>query len=305
MRRRERRGEIAEEWSRDRVGICRWATFPSPPFFSPPLLFFFFLSHTTFHSSSQRRDPQRLLPEARMLQPLGTRLLARSGASSRIALSVPTGRCLHSTRTPRSTHALDSAVRAERHGAGGARWSAKKRYGTAAGALAFAAVGTAYLTSESTSDIPLLSPNVNPNDPLSALEPSILGRTSAHLTSASMSDLVRQWVVYAVSEQSMLVSAAPWIVEKLQWANDNIPLVGPAVWSIFAFVSPSCFSPSRPELNREPDWQGMENTFYHVFVGGETVPGCAETVKTYAERGVSSPPFGIYRIPLLTSFPSI
>ncbi|POY72396.1 hypothetical protein BMF94_4553 [Rhodotorula taiwanensis] len=201
-----------------------------------------------------------------MLQPLGTRLLARSGASSRIALSVPTGRCLHSTRTPRSTHALDSAVRAERHGAGGARWSAKKRYGTAAGALAFAAVGTAYLTSESTSDIPLLSPNVNPNDPLSALEPSVLGRTSAHLTSASMSDLVRQWVVYAVSEQSMLVSAAPWIVGKLQWANENIPLVGPAVWSIFAF--------------------GMENTFYHVFVGGETVPGCAETVKTYAERGI-------------------
>lgn len=30
----------------------------------------------------------------------------------------------------------------------------------------------------------------------------------------------------------------------------------------------------------------MENTFYRVFVGGETVPGCAETVRTYADRGV-------------------
>jgi len=32
--------------------------------------------------------------------------------------------------------------------------------------------------------------------------------------------------------------------------------------------------------------QGMDNTFYRVFVGGESVPGCAEQVQNYANRGV-------------------
>lgn len=175
-----------------------------------------------------------------MLQSSGARLLMRTTPSSttRATFSSPTLRCLHSSRTPRTTHALHSAVQADRHGAEGARWGNKRRFAAAAaGAVAFAGLGAAFLNSDSSDGQPLLSPSVNPNDPLSALDPSILGKTSAHLTSAALSDLVRQWVVYAVSEQSLLVSAAPWIVEKLQWANDNVPLVGPAVWAVFSFVS--------------------------------------------------------------------
>lgn len=227
-----------------------------------------------------------------MLQSSGARLLMRTtpSSSTRATFSSPTLRCLHSSRTPRTTHSLHSAVEAERHGAEGARWGNKRRFAAAAaGAVAFAGLGAAFLNSDSPDSQPLLSPSVNPNDPLSALEPSILGKTSAHLTSAALSDLVRQWVVYAVSEQSLLVSAAPWIVEKLQWANDNVPLVGPAVWAVFSFVS--CLSRKsycrRCELTHPLAMQqGMENTFYRVFVGGETVPGCAETVRTYANRGV-------------------
>ncbi|GAA5874776.1 hypothetical protein JCM3774_003434 [Rhodotorula dairenensis] len=204
-----------------------------------------------------------------MLQTSGARLLLRTTSSSSrpVLFPSPTLRNLHSSRTPRTTHALHSAVHAEQDGAEGARSGNKKRFAAAAaGAVAFAGLGAAFLNSDSSDRQALLSPSVNPNDPLSALDPSVLGKTSAHLTSAALSDLVRQWVVYAVSEQSLLVSAAPWIVEKLQWANDNVPLIGPAVWTVFAF--------------------GMENTFYRVFVGGETVPGCAETVRTYADRGV-------------------
>jgi len=33
----------------------------------------------------------------------------------------------------------------------------------------------------------------------------------------------------------------------------------------------------------------MDQTFYRVFVGGDSVPGCEETVKKYAEKGVSFP----------------
>lgn len=226
-----------------------------------------------------------------MLQPLGTRMLARAGPSSRASPFSPALRGLHSSRTPRTTHSLHSAVHAERQGAEGARWSSKKRYSAAAGAVAVAALGTAFLASDAKNDQPLLAPTVNPNDPLSALEPSLLARTSAHLTSASLPDLVRQWVVYAVSEQSLLVSAAPWIVEKLQWANEHVPLLGPAVWSIFSFVRRHCLPASHSlALTAASQLQGMENTFYEVFVGGATVPGCAETVKTYAERGVSAFP---------------
>lgn len=178
-----------------------------------------------------------------MLQSSGARLLLRttsssSSLSSRAVFASPTLRCLHSSRIPRTTHALHSAVHAEQAGAEGARSGNKKRFAAAAaGAVAFAGLGAAFLNSDSSDSQALLSPSVNPNDPLSALDPTVLAKTSAHLTSAALSDLVRQWVVYAVSEQSLLVSAAPWIVEKLQWANDNVPLIGPAVWTVFAFVS--------------------------------------------------------------------
>lgn len=226
------------------LGISRIA-FLSPPSFSSAR--YLSLSPHSFllpFLSSYRTPPELspYVPPDRMLQSSGARLLMRTtpSSSTRATFSSPTLRCLHSSRTPRTTHSLHSAVQAERQGAEGARWGNKKRFAAAAGAVAFAGLGAAFLNFDSSDCQPLLSPSVNPNDPLSALEPSILGKTSAHLTSAALSDLVRQWVVYAVSEQSLLVSAAPWIVEKLQWANDNVPLVGPAVWAVFSFVS--CFS---------------------------------------------------------------
>ncbi|GAA6055123.1 hypothetical protein JCM3770_007452 [Rhodotorula araucariae] len=187
---------------------------------------------------------------------LETRALARQ--------AVAASRRLHSSRPPRTTHSFASGPTAATHNAFPSALRSNRTLALAVGAAALA--GTAYLASGSSDDAPLLPANLNPNDPLSALDPAVLARTTAHLTAASLPDLVRQWVVYAVSEQSLLVSMGPWMVAKLQWANDNVPVLGPAVWAVFA--------------------AGMDNTFYRVFVGGDSVPGCTETVQTYANRGI-------------------
>ncbi|BGP42199.1 proline dehydrogenase [Rhodotorula kratochvilovae] len=195
---------------------------------------------------------------------LETRALARQAAAAPLNVTKPASRRLHSSRPPRTTHSFASGPSAGTQEAFSSGFRSNRKLLVAAGAAALA--GTAYLASGSSDDAPLLPANLNPNDPLSALDPSILARTTAHLTAAALPDLVRQWVVYAVSEQSLLVSMGPWMVAKLQWANDNVPVLGPAVWAVFA--------------------AGMDNTFYRVFVGGESVPGCAETVQTYANRGI-------------------
>ncbi|GJN92468.1 hypothetical protein Rhopal_005498-T1 [Rhodotorula paludigena] len=130
------------------------------------------------------------------------------------------------------------------------------------------AAGTAHLSASGAAHeaAPALPDDYKPQDPLATLDAAYLSRTTAHLQASSLSDLMRQWVVYAVSEQSLLVSMGPWFVAKLQWANDNVPVLGPAAWAVFA--------------------AGMNSTFYRVFVGGETVPGCAEQVQRYADRGI-------------------
>lgn len=116
--------------------------------------------------------------------------------------------------------------------------STKRGLGYSVGALALA--GSAYLVASSSLEsvpTPLSPPSFNSNDPLSSLDPSALQRTTAHLTGQRISDLLRQWVVFAVSEQSTLVSAGPWIMGKIEWTRDNVPILGSAVWAVFAFVS--------------------------------------------------------------------
>ncbi|BGP34066.1 proline dehydrogenase [Rhodotorula toruloides] len=174
-------------------------------------------------------------------------------------------RRLHSSRPPCTTHSLASDATTAALNPFRKTANSNRRIALAAGAAVLAG-GALLASSGSSDDTPLIPAHLNPNDPLSALDPSVLARTTAHLTAANLSDLARQWVVYAISEQSMLVETGPWMLGKLQWANDNIPLLGPAAWAVFAF--------------------GMDHTFYKVFVGGESVPGCAETVKQYAERGI-------------------
>ncbi|GAA6063392.1 hypothetical protein JCM10212_002963 [Sporobolomyces blumeae] len=187
------------------------------------------------------------------------------GDASRLArASAPRGLLKPQPRRARlSTHSISAS--SSHH----STRNAPNRRTLAYAAGAFALVGGTYLASSAESDsssAPLLPPSFNSSDPLSALDPSALARTSVHLTSSSLSDLVRQWVVFAVSEQSKLVEAGPWIMGKVEWTRDNVPILGQAVWAVFAF--------------------GMEQTFYRVFVGGETVPGCAETVDRYAAKGV-------------------
>ncbi|GAA5837043.1 hypothetical protein JCM3766R1_006512 [Sporobolomyces carnicolor] len=147
--------------------------------------------------------------------------------------------------------------------------STRRRALRYAGAGAVALGAGAFLVGSS-SDLdapPLLSPpSYNSSDPLSALDPLSLSRTTAHLTGQALSDLCRQWVVFAISEQSALVQAGPWMLNKIEWTRDHIPILGTAVWAVFSF--------------------GMNQTFYKVFVGGETVPGCQDTVNRYADKGV-------------------
>ncbi|GAA5912682.1 proline dehydrogenase [Sporobolomyces salmoneus] len=140
-------------------------------------------------------------------------------------------------------------------------------------ALRYAGIGTLALgaggiyLANTSSGLPLLPPpSYNSSDPLSCLDPSALSRTTAHLSGQTISDLCRQWIVFAISEQTTLVQAGPWMMAKIEWTRDNVPVLGKVVWEVFAF--------------------GMNQTFYRVFVGGETVPGCQETVDKYAEKGV-------------------
>ncbi|BGP18563.1 hypothetical protein JCM10213_003028 [Rhodosporidiobolus nylandii] len=191
--------------------------------------------------------------------------------------TAPAGRCilrhqlrsaakqrrLHSSQPGKHTHTLSSSPSAG-HTSPGSSLRSSRGIAFAAGGAVLA--GAAYAASSSSDEAPLLPPSLNPNDPLSALDPSQLARTTAHLTGVSLPDLLRQWVVYAVSGQPLLVESAPWIVGKLQWAKDNVPLVGPAVWAIFA--------------------AGVNNTFYRIYAGGQTVPGCAPVVQAYADKGV-------------------
>ncbi|GAA5969405.1 hypothetical protein JCM11641_008106 [Rhodosporidiobolus odoratus] len=171
-------------------------------------------------------------------------------------------RRIHSSQPPHHTHTVSSPPSSAHKASESKRRT--RNLAVAAGAAVLA--GTAYSTSRVSEDDFLLPPSVNANDPLSALDPALLARTTAHLTGATLSDLFRQWVVYAVSGQPLLVESAPWIVGKLQWAKDNVPVLGSAVWAIFAV--------------------GINNTFYRVYAGGESVPGCAPVVQAYASKGV-------------------
>ncbi|KAI5479221.1 proline dehydrogenase [Pseudohyphozyma bogoriensis] len=110
------------------------------------------------------------------------------------------------------------------------------------------------------------SPALDLDDPLSRLSPQLLATATSHLTALSLSDLVRQYVVYFGSSQGYLVEAGPWILDKLQWAKENVPLLGSAVWGTFAVV--------------------MKGTFYSVFVGAGTVPECAGLVDNLEKLGI-------------------
>lgn len=81
--------------------------------------------------------------------------------------------------------------------------------------------------------------DLDPNDPLSALYPHILHASTSHLDDLSLATLIKTYIVYLGSSQSALVEAGPWMLHKLEWARDNVPIVGTVAWSIFATVSTS------------------------------------------------------------------
>lgn len=132
---------------------------------------------------------------------------------------------------------------------------------------------------------------LDPNDPLSALYPHILHAATSHLEELPLSDLIKSYIVYLGSSQSAVVEAGPWMLHKLEWARDNVPLVGTAVWSLFALVSTPSDVAWHSALTQPPSAlrlrQTMKNTFYSVFVGGSTVPDCARLVESYSAHGVS------------------
>lgn len=101
----------------------------------------------------------------------------------------------------------------------------------ATGAL-FAATSSSEPLEASTASLDV----VDPNDPLSALSPSVLHAATSHLQSVGVSDLIRQYVVYLGSSQAALVEAGPWMLKKLEWARANVPLLGSAIWGFFSIV---------------------------------------------------------------------
>lgn len=106
-------------------------------------------------------------------------------------------------------------------------------------AAAVALLGTtAYIATRSSAEPVQASTAavLDPNDPLSALSPQMLHQATAHLQLVGLADLVRQYVVYLGSSQAALVEAGPWMLQKLEWARDNVPVLGTAVWGFFAIV---------------------------------------------------------------------
>jgi proline dehydrogenase len=81
---------------------------------------------------------------------------------------------------------------------------------------------------------------LDPNDPLSALTPQALHQATAHLQLVGLGDLLRQYVVYLGSSQAALVESGPWVLKKVEWARDNVPVLGSAVWGFFSIVSSPC-----------------------------------------------------------------
>lgn len=78
-------------------------------------------------------------------------------------------------------------------------------------------------------------------EPLSALDPETLSRCTSHLKAASSVELARLWFVFAASGTKWVVAAAPGAVKALEWARDevNVMGLGRGVWSVFEFVSDS------------------------------------------------------------------
>lgn len=157
--------------------------------------------------------------------------ICRSNTNQISRINQPTLR----TRTS-STYTFDSASSSASNSSSSFTRGKGLRY---AGAGALALGGTAYLFSDrNNSESPslLTPPSFNSSDPLSALDPSALSRTTAHLTGQALGDLCRQWLVFAISEQSTLVQAGPWVLGKIEWTRDHVPILGSAVWAVFAFV---------------------------------------------------------------------
>jgi proline dehydrogenase len=167
------------------------------------------------------------------------RKVAASTSKKPIRISQPTSTC---RSRPSSTYTFNSASSHE-----SAQSSTRSKALRYAGAGALALGSGAYFVSSLNKDSPpLLSPpSFNSNDPLSALDPSALARTTAHLTGQALGDLCRQWLVFAISEQSLIVQAGPWMLGKIEWTRDHVPILGSAVWAVFAFVSLSSSHPSR------------------------------------------------------------
>lgn len=74
-------------------------------------------------------------------------------------------------------------------------------------------------------------------DPLSILDPQELSSSSAHLVDLPISQLIRAYIVFLASSSPTLVDLAPPTIEKLEWARDNVPLLGKPLWSLLVFVS--------------------------------------------------------------------
>lgn len=125
--------------------------------------------------------------------------------------------------------------------------------------------------------------------PLRVLTPDALTSCTSHLRNASAIDLVRQWVALAASGNAALVRQGPTIVKTLEWTRARLPIVGELVWQAFEAVRASQLSYHDP-YNAEvwSHWQGMRPTFFHIFVGGESVSACAAKIDAYAAQGVGS-----------------
>ncbi|SGY62267.1 BQ5605_C007g04671 [Microbotryum silenes-dioicae] len=168
-------------------------------------------------------------------------------------------------------HALSSSSGASGSASsGGKSKSGRSRVGVIAtsGVLAAVALATAYRQVTGYSDAAHNSSLFanSSSDPLSLLSPAELHASTSHLDEVSLKQLLRQYVVYLGFEQAALVQAGPWILKQLEALRDNVPLVGPMMWSIFRFT--------------------MKNTFYDVFVGGATVTECGPLIEDYLNRGI-------------------
>ncbi|MBW0478919.1 hypothetical protein O181_018634 [Austropuccinia psidii MF-1] len=100
--------------------------------------------------------------------------------------------------------------------------------------------------------------NAFPLDPMDALLPDSLAENSTHLHKKSTIDLLRSYLTLWFSEIPSLVTYGPILLNSSKSVCDNVPVVGPIIWTAIKWL--------------------IHQTFFFHYTGGTTPEDCQKTM---------------------------